>query len=72
MIHNIFNKDGKQVPYGPIAFDSIVKEQYVVSKYTNTSFNEVGNMSYTERKRLLRLIQDEQEEIKKLKNKYRK
>lgn len=72
MIPNIFNKDGKQVLYAPIAFDNIVKEQYVISKYTNTSFNEVGNMSYTERKRLLKLIQDEQEQIKKATGKHKK
>lgn len=49
--------DGK--PYGPQRFRDIVKERYLISKYCNTSYKDLDNVSPMERAFLLEFIYDE-------------
>lgn len=49
--------DGK--PYGPIRYQQIVKECYIVSKNSNTSYNDVLQMTPTEREAILSYISEE-------------
>lgn len=50
-------KDGK--PYGPIRYEEIVKERYLISKWIHTSYNDVGKLTPLERKYILKYIIDE-------------
>jgi len=50
-------EDGK--PYGPIRYEQIVKEAYVICKSCYTSYQDVLDMSVVEKNILLRTIQDE-------------
>lgn len=50
-------KDGK--PYGPIRYKEIVKERYLISKNLNTSYNEIGQITPTERQYLIEFIAEE-------------
>ena len=63
--------DGK--PYGPIRYQQIVKESYIISKNSNTSYNDVLKMTPTEREAILSYISEEfkktQDMIDKSKNK---
>ena len=52
-----FTKDGK--PYGPIRYKEIVKERYLISKSMNTSYNEVGQITPTERQYLIEFLADD-------------
>ena len=49
--------DGK--PYGPVRYKDIVKERYLISKYCNTSYTDIGDTSPLERKYILEFITDE-------------
>lgn len=49
--------DGK--PYGPQRFKDITKERYLISKYCNTSYKDLDNVTPTEREYLLEFIYDE-------------
>ena len=49
--------DGK--PYGPVRYKDIVKERYLISKYCNTSYTDIGETSPLERKYILEFITDE-------------
>ena len=51
------DEDGK--PTGPIEYESIVKERYLISKRLNTSYTDTGEISVHERKLLLKYIADE-------------
>lgn len=55
--------DGK--PYGPIRYKEIVKERYLLSKNMNTSYNELGQITPTERKYLMEFLIEEIKESKK-------
>ena len=44
-------EDGK--PYGPFRYKEIVKERYIISKYCNTSYTDLANVTPTERNYLL-------------------
>ena len=46
--------DGK--PYGPRRLSEIIEERYQISKHLNTSYNDVGEMTPTEREYVLRCI----------------
>jgi hypothetical protein len=46
-------------PYGPVRFKEIVKERYLISKYCNTSYKDIDNISPTERAMLLEFIYEE-------------
>ena len=63
--------DGR--PYGPIRYQQIVKECYIISKNSNTSYNDVLKMTPTERESIIRYISDEfkktQEAMEQNKNK---
>lgn len=52
-----FTKDGK--PYGPIRYKEIVKECYLISKNINTSYNDVLQMTPTERNYILEFLVEE-------------
>ena len=49
--------DGK--PYGPVRYQQIVKECYIVSKNSNTSYSDVLQMTPTEREAILSYISEE-------------
>ena len=55
--------------YAPLRFKQIVEERYQISKHTNTSYSDTGNISPTERNYLLEFIkrdlEHEQELIRK-------
>lgn len=53
----LLTEDGR--PYGPTRYKNIVSERYYVSKYCNTSYKDVGEMTPVERRYLLEFITDE-------------
>lgn len=63
--------DGK--PYGPIRFESLIQERYLISKRTNTSYLDTGKMTPRERttivKYILEEIKKENESLQSLSNK---
>ena len=50
-------EDGR--PYGPIRYEEIVKECYLISRHINTSYNEILDISPIERHMLLKNIAEE-------------
>lgn len=44
-------EDGR--PYAPVRFKEITRERYEISKRINTSYNEIGDITPTERAYLL-------------------
>lgn len=56
-------KDGQ--PYGPYRYKEIVQERYFISKNINTSYNDIGKITPTEREYILKFIVDEQKQAKK-------
>lgn len=53
----ILASDGR--PYGPQRFKDITKERYLISKYCNTSYKDLDNVTPTERAYLLEFIYEE-------------
>ena len=49
--------DGK--PYGPQRYEEIVKECYLISRYIHTSYNDLLDVTPTERMLLLKNISNE-------------
>lgn len=49
--------DGK--PYAPQRFKDITRERYLISKYSNTSYKDLDNITPTEREYLLEFIYEE-------------
>lgn len=49
--------DGK--PYAPFRFKEIIRERYIITKNTNTSYGDIGNMTPTERAYMLEFIGDD-------------
>ena len=49
--------DGK--PYAPYRFKEITRERYLISKYCNTSYKDLDNVTPTERTYLLEFIYEE-------------
>lgn len=49
--------DGK--PYGPVRYEQIVKECYLISKNTHIPYSDVLEMSPTERSLMLKFIVEE-------------
>lgn len=45
--------------YAPQRFKNLVKERYIISKHTNTSYNDIMTMTPTERTYVLEFITDE-------------
>lgn len=48
-------------PYGPHRFKEITRERYLISKYCNTSYKDLDNVTPLEREYLLEFIKDELE-----------
>lgn len=46
-------------PYAPHRFREITKERYLISKYCNTSYKDLDNVSPIERSYLLEFIYEE-------------
>lgn len=46
-------------PYGPERYKEIVRERYLISKYSNTSYSDLDNITPLERRYLLVFIKDE-------------
>jgi hypothetical protein len=46
-------------PYAPHRFKEITKERYLISKYCNTSYKDLDNVSPIERAYLLEFIYEE-------------
>lgn len=68
LLENFFDpqktKDGK--PYAFYRFKEIVKERYLISRNINTSYNDLGKITPTERRYLIELISEEITETNKL------
>ena len=50
-------EDGK--PFGPSRYKEISKERYLISKHTNTSYEDTGNMSPLEREFMLEFLMED-------------
>ena len=57
-------EDGK--PYGPFRSKEIVKERYIISKYCNTSYTDLANVTPTERNYLLEFATEECDKAKEI------
>ena len=55
----MININGKDYPYGPYRYQQIVKECYIISKNSNTSYQDVLRMTPTERDYILSYISEE-------------
>ena len=53
----VLTSDGK--PYAPQRFKEIIREKYIITKNTNTSYGDIGDMSPTERAYMLEFISDD-------------
>ena len=51
--------DANGNPTGPTEYETLVKERYYISKRSNTSYLDVGEISVHERKLLMKFISDE-------------
>lgn len=51
--------DGR--PYAPERYQQIVEERYIISKHIHTSYQDIGDISPTERKYLLEFIRKDLE-----------
>lgn len=50
-------EDGK--PYGPTRYKEIARERYLISKHTNTSYDDTSNITPLERGYLLEFLMDD-------------
>ena len=50
-------KDGK--PFGPERFKQLVKERYLITKHTNTSYGDTGDISVKEKDMLIDFIMED-------------
>lgn len=62
-------KDGK--PYAPELYKELVRECYIITKNTNTSYTDLMNITPTERHYLLEFIKEEFEQVKKMRDEQR-
>ena len=53
----ILTSDGE--PYGPHRYKEIVRERYLITKYSNTSYKDLDNVTPVERGYLLEFIYEE-------------
>jgi len=58
------NSEGK--PFGPTKYKELTRERYLISKHSNTSYSEVGDVSPLERSYILEFIADELKKQKEL------
>ena len=54
--------DGK--PYGPARYKEIAQERYLISKHTNTSYDDTSNITPLERSYLLQFLLDDMQRQK--------
>lgn len=52
-----FTFDGK--PYGPVRYEQLVQERYLISKHIHTSYVDLGKITPIERKYLLEFIRQD-------------
>ena len=68
----LFDENGE--PTGPVEYENLVKERYLISKRLHTSYTDTGDISVHERKLLLKYISDEinkeKEALSKQRNKH--
>ena len=60
----VMTEDGK--PYGPFRYKEIVKERFIISKYCNTSYTDLANVTPTERNYLLEFATEECDKAKEI------
>jgi hypothetical protein len=58
----ILTSDGR--PYAPARFKDIVKERYLISRFSNTSYKDLDNVTPLEREYLLEFIYEEKQKEK--------
>ena len=56
-------------PYAPIRYREIVKERYIISNYTHTSYEDLKGVTPLERKYLIDFIKEDIEHDNELKRK---
>ena len=63
--------DGK--PYGPVEMERLIHAKYYITRFTNTSYTDAGQITPMEREYILGYIKEEKEQeekaIDKVKNK---
>ena len=57
-------EDGK--PYGPSRYKEIARERYLISKHTNTSYDDTSNITPLERGYLLEFLVEDMQRQKDL------
>ena len=57
-------EDGK--PFGPTRYKEIAKERYLISKHTNTSYDDTSNITPLERTYLLEFLVEDMQRQKDL------
>ena len=57
-------EDGK--PYGPSRYKEIARERYLISKHTNTSYDDTSNITPLERGYILQFLIEDMERQKAL------
>ena len=65
--NNVIGKDNRLIWYLPDdlkRFKQITKERYYITKYTNTSYLDVGKITPTERDLLMSFIKEDLEKTK--------
>ena len=58
--------DGNKIPYGPTRLKEIIKQNYMISKNCSTSYNNILELTPTERDYLIEFIVDEANEAQKM------
>ena len=58
-------------PYGPIRYKNIARERYLISKYTNTSYEDTNRITPLERGYILEFITEDLERQKEMYDKAR-
>ena len=58
-------------PYGPIRYKNIARERYLISKYTNTSYEDTSRITPLERGYILEFITEDLERQKEMYDKAR-
>lgn len=62
--------DGK--PYGPVRYEQIVEERYLISKHIHTSYLDLASVTPLERKYILEFIKRDIERDNEIREKYNK
>ena len=62
----LLTSDGK--PYGPVRYEQIVEERYLISKHIHTSYFDLGKITPIERKYILEFIRRDLEHENEVRN----